>query len=55
MSTVAEIKAAIDQFSPQERWEPGVWRCPFENGAGDERMKRDAPGQRIPLTEILTD
>ncbi len=42
MSTVAEIKAAIDQLSLEERCELEALLHPFENDAWDEQMKRDA-------------
>ena len=42
MSTVAEIKAAIDQLSPQERCELEAWLHPFEDDDWDRQMKRDA-------------
>lgn len=42
MSTVAEIKAAIDQLSPQERCELEALLHPFEEDDWDKQMKRDA-------------
>jgi hypothetical protein len=42
MSTVAEIKAAIDQLSPQERCELEALLHPFEDDEWDKQMKRDA-------------
>ena len=42
MSTVAEIKAAIDQLSPQERCELEALLHPFEDDDWDRQMKRDA-------------
>ena len=42
MSTVAQIKAAIDQLSLPERCELEAWLHPFEDDAWDEQMKRDA-------------
>ena len=48
MSTVAEIKAAIDQLSPQERCELEAWLHPFEDDDWDRQMKRDAgPGGKL--------
>lgn len=41
MSTVAEIKAAIDQLSPQERCELEALLHPFEDDDWDRQMKRD--------------
>jgi hypothetical protein len=42
MSTVAEIKAAIDQLSLQERCELEALLHPFEDDEWDKQMKRDA-------------
>ena len=42
MSTVAEIKAAIDKLSPQERCELEALLHPFEDDDWDRQMKRDA-------------
>ena len=42
MSTVAEIKAAIDQLSLQERCELEAWLHPFEDDDWDRQMKSDA-------------
>ena len=42
MSTVAEIKAAIDQLSLQERCELEALLHPFEDDDWDRQMKRDA-------------
>ena len=42
MSTVAEIKAAIDRLSLQERCELEALRHPFEDDEWDKQMKRDA-------------
>jgi hypothetical protein len=42
MSTVAEIKAAIDQLSPQERCEMEALLHPFEDDDWDRQMKDDA-------------
>jgi hypothetical protein len=48
MSTVAEIKAAINQLSPQERCELEAWLHPFEDDDWDRQMKRDAePGGKL--------
>jgi len=42
MSTVAEIKAAIDQLSPQERCELESLLHPWEEDDWDRRMVADA-------------
>ena len=42
MSTVAEIKAAIDQLSPQERCELETLLHPWADDDWDRQMKRDA-------------
>ena len=42
MSTVAEIKAAIDQLTLQERCELEALLHPFEDDDWDRQMKRDA-------------
>jgi hypothetical protein len=42
MSTVAEIKTAIDQLSLQERCELEALLHPFEDDEWDKQMKRDA-------------
>ena len=42
MSTVAEIKAAIDQLTLQERCELEALLHPFEEDDWDRQMKRDA-------------
>lgn len=42
MSTVAEIKAAIDQLSLQERCEPEALLHPLEDDGWDRQMKREA-------------
>jgi hypothetical protein len=42
MSTVAEIKAAIDRLSLQERCELEALLHPFEDDDWDRQMKRDA-------------
>jgi len=41
MSTVAEIKAAIDQLSPEERCELEALLHPFPDDAWDTQMKQD--------------
>ena len=41
MSTVAEIKAAIDQLSLQECCELEALLHPFEDDEWDKQMKRD--------------
>ena len=48
MSTVAEIKAAIDQLSPQERCELEALLHPFEDDDWDRQMAEDAkPGGKL--------
>jgi hypothetical protein len=48
MSTVAEIKAAIDQLSLQERCELEALLHPFADDDWDRQMKRDAePGGKL--------
>ena len=42
MSTVAEIKAAIDRLSLEERCELEALLHPFEDDDWDKQMKRDA-------------
>ena len=42
MSTVAEIKAAIDRLPLQERCELEALLHPFEDDDWDRQMKRDA-------------
>ena len=42
MSTVAEIKAAIDKLSLEERCELEALLHPFEDDDWDRQMKRDA-------------
>jgi len=42
VSTVAEIKAAIDQLTLQERCELEALLHPFEDDDWDRQMKRDA-------------
>jgi hypothetical protein len=48
MSTVAEIKAAIDQLSPEERCELEALLHPCKDDDWDKQMKRDAAGKTIP-------
>ncbi|GDY22669.1 hypothetical protein LBMAG56_40160 [Verrucomicrobiota bacterium] len=52
MSTVAEIKAAIDQLSLPERCELEALLHPFEDDAWDVQMKRDAAAGKF---EALND
>ena len=48
MSTVAEIKAAIDQLSLQERCELEALLHPFQDDDWDRQMQRDAePGGKL--------
>lgn len=48
MSTVAEIKAAIDQLSPQERCELEALLHPWPDDEWDRQMKADAaPGGKL--------
>lgn len=48
MSTVTEIKAAIDQLSLQERCELEALLHPFADDDWDRQMKRDAePGGKL--------
>jgi hypothetical protein len=55
MSTVAEIKAAIDQLSLQKRCELEVLLHPFEEDDWDKQMKRDAAaGKRIDLNTVCS-
>lgn len=42
MSTVAELKAAIDQLSPEERCELEALPHPGEEDDWDRQMKHDA-------------
>ena len=42
MSTVAEIKAAIDQLSPEERCELEALLHPWEDDEWDRQMRADA-------------
>ena len=52
MSTVAEIKAAIDQLSLPERCELEALLQPFGDDAWDEQMKRDAAAGKF---DVLND
>jgi hypothetical protein len=48
MSAVAEIKAAIDQLSPQERCELEALLHPWEEDDWDRQMAADAePGGKL--------
>jgi len=48
MSTVAEIKAAIDQLSPQERCELEALLHPWADDDWDRQMAADAePGGKL--------
>jgi hypothetical protein len=48
MSTVAEIKAAIDQLSPQERCELEALLHPFDDDEWDRQMRADSePGGKL--------
>ena len=48
MSTVAEIKAAIDQLSPQERCELEALLHPWPDDDWDRQMAADAePGGKL--------
>ena len=48
MSTVAEIKAAIDQLSPQERCELDALLHPWPDDDWDCQMREDAkPGGKL--------
>ena len=47
MSTVAEIKAAIDRLSLPERCELEALLHPFEDDAWDEQMKRDVAAGKL--------
>jgi hypothetical protein len=48
MSMVAEIKAAIDQLSPQERCELEVLMHPWADDDWDRQMAADAaPGGKL--------
>jgi hypothetical protein len=54
MSTIAEIKAAIDQLSPQERCELEALLHPWEDDDWDRRMAADAEPQGK-LREIIAE
>jgi len=48
MSTVAEIKAAIDRLSPQERCELEALLQPWQDDDWDRQMAEDAnPGGKL--------
>jgi len=48
MSTVAEIKAAIDRLTPQERCELEALLHPWSDDDWDRQMRRDAePGGKL--------
>jgi hypothetical protein len=48
MKTVAEIKAAIDKLSPQERCELEALLHPWEDDDWDRQMRADAePGGKL--------
>jgi len=48
MSRVEEIKAAIDQLSPEERCELAALLNPAEEDDWDRQMKEDAePGEKL--------
>jgi len=48
MSRVEEIKAAIDQLSPEERCELAALLNPVEEDDWDRQMKKDAePGEKL--------
>ena len=48
MSTIAEIKAAIDQLSPQERCELEALLHPWADDDWDRQMAKDAePGGKL--------
>jgi hypothetical protein len=48
MSTVAEIKRAIDQLSPQERCELEALLHPWQDDPWDRQMQADAePGGKL--------
>ena len=48
MSRVEEIKAAIEQLSPEERCELAALLNPIEDDAWDRQMKKDAePGGKL--------
>jgi hypothetical protein len=48
MSRVDEIKAAIEQLTPEERCELSALLNPIEDDDWDRQMKKDAePGERL--------
>ena len=47
MSTVAEIKAAIDKLTPEERCELEALLHPCEDDDWDRQMKRDAAAGKL--------
>ena len=48
MNRVEEIKAAIDQLSPEERCELAALLNPIEEDDWDRQMKKDAePGEKL--------
>jgi hypothetical protein len=48
MSRVEEIKAAIEQLSPQERCELAALLNPVDEDDWDRQMKKDAePGEKL--------
>jgi hypothetical protein len=48
MSRVEEIKAAIEQLTPQERCELAALLNPVEDDDWDRQMKKDAePGEKL--------
>jgi hypothetical protein len=54
VSTVAEIKAAIDQLSPQERCELEALLHPWQDDDWDRQMQADAePGGK--LHQLMSD
>lgn len=55
MSTVAEIKAAIDQLSLEERCELESLLHPFEDDSWDEQMKKDAAAGKFDALHRATD
>ncbi len=55
MSTVAEIKAAIDRLSLQERCELEALLHPFEDDDWDRQMKRDAAAGKFDKLAALAD
>lgn len=55
MSTVAEIKAAIDQLSPEERCELEALLHPFDDDDWDRQMKQDAAAGKFKTLNQKTD